>query len=249
MLLTLLAAASSVALAAKTVSLSTDDGVALKASAQLTAGASRGVILLHMDGRDRSDWDYLGERIGRSGMTAIAPDLRGHGASSGSRDYPSMVRDVSAAVGWLKQQGVTEISCVGAELGANLCLAAAAQDERITAIAALSPQLNLRGIVAPKAMKGYAGTALIVASTDDPDASRCADILAKLAGDRAEYAVLTDAGSGIRMINRDPALEGRILEYLSGAVDLSGDISAGFRPDTTDDTTVEAEGEKLRIHQ
>ena len=33
-----------------------------------------------------------------------------------------MEQDVEAAIGWLRAQGVSAVSCVGASLGANLCL-------------------------------------------------------------------------------------------------------------------------------
>lgn len=236
--------------AAQPVSLRTADGVSLRATAQTTRGARRGVVMVHMDGRDRTDWDYLADRLARGGMTTVAPDLRGHGESGGSADYPGMVSDVTAAVAWLRAQGVEEIACLGAELGANLCLAAAAQpDSGIASVAMLSPQLNHKGLVAPKDMKAYTDRpAMIVVSDDDPAASRCADILVQLAGPRAQYEVLAAAGSGTRMLSRDPALEGKLVAWLSGSVELTADMGS-FRASTTEETTVESQGEKLRTHQ
>lgn len=250
LMLSLLVTCLSAWAGAQPISLRAADGVSLRASVQSPQGAKRGVVMVHMDGRSSADWASLADRLARGGISTVAPDLRGHGESGGSVDYASMVQDVSASVAWLRAQGVEQVVCLGAELGANLCLAAAVQDAAISSVAMLSPQLNHKGLVAPKSMQGYTDRpAMIVVSDDDPGASRCGDILAQLAGERAQVVVLAAAGTGTRMLSRDPGLEGRLVAWLSGAVDLQADVGAGFRPSTTEQTTVAAEGEKLRAHQ
>ena len=43
-----------------------------------------GVLLLHMEGRDRGAWDTLPERLQARGYAVLAVDLRGHGATGGA---------------------------------------------------------------------------------------------------------------------------------------------------------------------
>lgn len=231
------------------VSLETTDGVSLHATSSVADAAKRGVILVHMDGRSGEDWAYLSERLAKSGVSSIAPDLRGHGTSSGERDHEAMVYDVRAAADWLEQNGVEEIVCVGAEVGANLCLLAGRVDPRIRSAALLSPRLNPNGLNAPKAMQSWSdGNILAVASVDDMPGSKCVDLLSRIAGDRAEVVTLSEDGVGTQLLSRAPSLEGQLISWLS-ATTLSAASVGGIRPDTTDDTTVEAEGEKLRTHQ
>jgi len=241
---------SSLAAMAAGVSLQATDGVTLHAVSTLASGARRGVIFVHMEGRSSADWASLGERLSKNGLSSVAVDLRGHGQSSGERDHAAMVNDVTAAADHLAASGVEELVCIGAEIGANLCLLAAGQDTRIQSAALLSPRLNPHGLNAPKAMQAWpAGSVLTVASTDDNSGSKCVDLLARVAGEeRAEVVVLADAGVGTQMLSRAPGLEGQLVEWLGSTTDLSAAV-VGPRPDTTDNTTVEAEGEKLRTHQ
>ncbi|MFT4974994.1 MAG: alpha-beta hydrolase superfamily lysophospholipase [Myxococcota bacterium] len=242
--------AGTVAVAAS-VSIQTADGVSLRATTEQTAASKRAAVLVHMEGRSSADWASLADRLSKSGISSIAPDLRGHGDSGGERTHTEMVQDVRAATDWLAAQGAEEIVCIGAEIGANLCLMAADDDPRISAAALLSPRLNPSGLNAPRAMQGWtSGSVLAVASTDDSSGSKCVDLLARIAGeDRAEVVVLSDAGVGTQMLSRAPSLEGRLIEWLSASSTLSGADLVGSRPDTTDSTTVEAEGEMLRTHQ
>lgn len=231
------------------VSLETADGVALQAETIVTDGATRGVILVHMEGRSNADWTTVADRLSKNGLSTIAPDLRGHGQSTGEPDATAMVADLQAAADWLGTQGVNEIACVGAELGANLCLSMAKGDERVSAVALLSPRLNVSGHNAPATLQGWsAGRVMVVASVEDVTGSRCLDLLARIAGDdRADAVVLTEDGVGTQLLSRAPSLEGRLVEWLSP--ELNDADLVGVRPNTSDETVMEADGEKLQTHQ
>jgi alpha-beta hydrolase superfamily lysophospholipase len=231
------------------VSLQAADGVPIHATVIHPESSTRGAIFVHMEGRTGKDWAFLTERLAKNGLTSIAVDLRGHGQSSGERAHDAMAQDVQAAAAWLADNGVEDIACVGAEIGANLCLIAANEDPRIRSVAALSPRLNPSGLNAPKAMQSWGGSILAVASAEDAPGSKCVDLLAQIAGDdRAEVVVLSEEGVGTQMLSRSPSLEGTLVDWLSRTELDSADI-VGVQPDTTDNTTVEAEGEKLRTHQ
>lgn len=144
------------ALAATDVQLKTSDCQSIHASAEPTSGAKSGVILVHMEGGSAEDWGYLSDRLSRAQLIVIAPDLRGHGKNAHHEltdaDYQAMVNDVGAASAWLRKQGVTQLSCVGASLGANLCLRAAAADPQMENVVMLSPGLNIKGVTSGDAL-------------------------------------------------------------------------------------------------
>lgn len=232
---------------AAAVSLKAPDGTALSADAEVVSGATRGVVLVHMDGRDRADWSFIAERISRSGLSTINVDLRGHGGSGGSADPVASLQDVQAAISWLRAKGVAQVSCVGAELGANLCAQAAAADPELVGLAMLSPRIDHGGVKSLGSVKTYgARPALVVASTEDAEGVRCAGIIVeRIAPESASFIQLSDAGIGTRMLARDPGLENRLVEWLMGSATLgTGDLST-VRPDTSTETAIETTGEML----
>ena len=242
------------ALASQDVTLKTPDGKSIHALADKVAGAKSGVVLVHMDGRSAADWGTLQEKIARSDLAVVAPDLRGHGKSGSTppaeADYPAMIAEVNSAVAWLRAQGVTDVSCVGAELGANLCLQAAAADPGIVNVIALSPSFNVHGVTSGDALKAYGDRPLLlVASSEDTSAARAATTLEKVATGQKHIEMLTDAGHGTQMLNRDASLEGLMLSWLLGTYTLaSGDIVRP-KPEGAGPGIVETTGKKLPSHQ
>ncbi len=232
---------------AAAVSLKAPDGTSLSADAEVVSGATRGVVLVHMDGRDRADWSFIAERISRSGLSTINVDLRGHGSSGGSADPTVSLQDVQAAISWLRAKGVAQVSCVGAELGANLCAQAAAADPELVGLAMLSPRIDHGGVKSLGSVKTYgARPSLVVASAEDAEGVRCAGIIVeRIAPDSAAFIQLTDAGVGTRMLARDPGLENRLVEWLMGSAALGADNLSTVRPDTSTETTIETTGEML----
>jgi len=232
---------------AATVSLTTADGTELSADAIAVDEASRGVVLVHMDGRDRADWSFIAERISRSGLSTINVDLRGHGSSSGSAEPAAMVQDVQAAIAWLRASGASEISCVGAELGANLCAQVAAADAELYGLAMLSPRIDYQGVKSLVAVDTYGERpSLVVVSADDAAGVRCAEIIVeRIAPQTSTYIELAEAGVGTRMLARDLGLENRLVEWLMGAAMLNSNDLSTVRPETSGETTIETTGEML----
>lgn len=243
------------ALAAQDVNLTTDDGVRLHASARPAPGAKRGVVLVHMQGRSATDWDHLAEKLARADFAVIAPDLRGHGpqaaAAPADEDYPRMVADVKAASAWLRAQGVSDVSCAGAGLGANLCLRAAAEDPGIVNAVLLSPGLNFKGVTSGDAIAPYGDRPLlIVASKEDSYAARTAQVLDERATGQRHLELLEAAGSGTKMLNREPALEGMVISWLLGTFQLaSGDVVRPRPAIANDPAAIETTGKKLDAHR
>jgi pimeloyl-ACP methyl ester carboxylesterase len=239
------------------ISLTAADGTRLKAAYAGTKGAEKGVVLVHMLGRSSGDWDYLAERLSHRGLRVIAPDLRGHGASAKSgnelaeADYLAMKQDVVAAIAWLRKDGAKEISCVGASIGANLCLQAAAEDPNVGNLVLLSPGLKYKGVTSGEALDAYGERpVLLVASEEDRYAAKSTQVLDQRAKGQHHFALLESAGHGTKMLNRDPSLEGTLTSWLLGTFQLSDGTAVIARP--AGETTVgevETTGQKLDVHQ
>lgn len=219
-------AAAAIAVAALCVSL---DARAERVSFRTTDGAliaatwhepsfrpGPAVILVHMLGRSRRDWEGVASRLAGAGIGALALDLRGHGDSSRAAeageapDYSLLVADVAAARGFLAARpdvDQSRVGIAGASIGANLAALQAASDTGITSLALLSPSLDYRGLRIEAAARKYGSRPmLLVASSDDPYATRSVLDLQKAGGGIRERLALHAAGHGTHMLGRAPEL-------------------------------------------
>lgn len=212
--------AASLQAAARPVAFRADDGVPLVGTFyEPVPRPGPAVILVHMLTRSREDWQAVGARLAEAGIGALALDLRGHGASgpalaasTGQSDLASqMLLDVAAARSFLRGRPdlvfAERIGLAGASVGANLVVTAAAGDPAVRSIALLSAGLEYRGLRVEAAMKKY-GTrpALLVASRDDPYATRSLEHLATAANGVPETRLFDSGGHGTVMLTRQPDL-------------------------------------------
>lgn len=199
------------------VSFRASDGVILAATwHEPSFRPAPAVILVHMLGRSRRDWEGLAPRLAGAGIGALALDLRGHGDSawqgpSGEApDYSVLLRDVEAARRFLATRSDvrhSRIGLVGASIGANLAALEAAADAGITSVALLSPSLDYRGLRIEAAVRKYGSRPmLLVVSDDDAYARRSAGDLVKAGGGIRELLTLSGAGHGTNMLGRAPEL-------------------------------------------
>lgn len=212
-------AALCVSLDARTqlVTFRTADGVTIAATwHEPSFRPAPAVVLVHMLGRSRRDWDGLASRLANAGIGALALDLRGHGDSpwagptDETADYSALVRDVEAGRRFLATRFDVQhsrIGLAGASMGANLAALYAASDPEVTSVALLSPSLDYRGLRIEAAVRKYGGRPmLLVVSDDDPYATRSAGDLQKAGGGIRELLLLTAAGHGTNMLGRAPEL-------------------------------------------
>ena len=244
----------SLGFAATTVSLDTVDGKHLSALVEKSPKSTKGVVLVHMAGRSGSEWSATAARLAKSQMTAIAPDLRGHGGSKTGTpalveaDYAAMVHDVEAAVAWLRQNGATDVSCVGASLGANLCLAVAVRDPSIVNLVLLSPGLNYKGV--RSSMDGYGDRpVLFVASAEDTYATKSVSLLEAEAIGQHHSEIYAQAGQGTKMLSAEASLEGTIVSWLLGTFQLASGELVLPKVDAGTRQAIETSGQKLDIHR
>lgn len=242
-----------VAAAATDVQIKTADGQTLRAASEPVPGSKHGVVLVHGEGGTAGEWSYLASRLAKSGLPSLAPDLRGHGKNPKKElteaDWKAMTADVEAAVAWLRRQGVDELACVGASLGANLCAQVAARDPEIQNLVLLSPGLNLKGVTAGDALQRYGDRpVLIVASAEDAQAKTAATVLVNAATGQKQVEMLQNAGRGTRMLNQNANLEGLVLSWVLGTYQLSSGEIVTPKPAAADPGTVETTGKKLPGH-
>jgi dienelactone hydrolase len=198
------------AAAGRPVTLPAADGVTL--AGQFYEAAARpapGVVLVHMQSRTRADWDEVAQQLEAAGITVLAIDLRGHGASGGSAaPLAAMVPDVRAAVSWLSTRPTVRpdaIGVAGASLGANLALLAAADQPLARAVAAISPSLDYRGLrVGPETMKKLAGRPVwLAASSEDPYSLRTLKELTADESVRRDQQLSSVAAHGTNLLSTD----------------------------------------------
>lgn len=222
----LLRAAPTAAALSRTVTFRTEDGVNIAATFhEAVRRPAPAVILLHMLGRSREDWQAFADRLAEAGIHALAIDFRGHGGSSsgptgadGGPDLSRMTLDVKAARVYLGSRPdlvqASAIGIAGASIGANVAMISAAAGENIRSLALLSPAMDYRSLRADAPMRTYgARPALLVAGTNDPYAMRSVRELAAFGGGLREIKTIDAAGHGTFMLDHDPDLSRALMDW------------------------------------
>ncbi len=203
----------------------TEDKVAIAAT-YYEAVSEKGVILIHMLGNNRQSWKEVAEILQKNEYQVLTIDLRGHGQSLQKnnqrisyvnfheQDFLDMVKDIQAAKNFLEKQGISEITIIGASIGANLALITAAHDPDITRIVALSPGLNYKGIKPQEDSKKISVPVMLVAAEDDAYSAMSVRTLDMVIRAQKEVKIFPKADHGTRMIQQQPSLKGDILKFL-----------------------------------
>ena len=233
------------------VSLRSSDGQQIAAIHNPVSGSKRGVILVHGDGGSSNDWEFFANRLKRTGFHTLSIDLRGHGASRhsgrlGPEDYTAMKTDVVGAVAWLKAKGVEELTLIGAGLGANLCLQAASENAEIAKLVLLSPRHRVKGVTVDGFLSGYGERPLMIAvSVEDSYASKTSLLLDSQALGQRKMEILSNAGSGTQMLDRDSSLASTIQAFLNDVVENGEALDISIDIPQTEPERLTTEGEKL----
>lgn len=205
---------------ARVVPLVAADGTSLAASVYEPFNQpAPAVVLLHMLGRSRRDWEESAYRLRSAGFLVLALDFRwmaSAGAPGERRDLKPLLQDVKAALEYVKARpdvAAGRIGMAGASLGANVAALAAAEDPDVRALALISPSLDYRGLRSEAAMRKYGDRSLLlVASAADPYALRSARELAS-GGANRELLVTETMGHGTMLLARQPDLIDRLVDW------------------------------------
>lgn len=209
---------------AQALTLTAPDGVKLAAAyyppaikPQAGAGSAPGVVLLHMLGRTRGDWDAFAKELQSYGIATLALDLRGHGGSEGPVDWAKAPGDVRAAWEALLAQPAVDrknTAIAGASIGANLALIAGANNPEVVAVVALSPGLDFQGVQPAPVLPNFGQRPMyLIASQDD---AYSFDSVKQMAGKAAkgETYFFKTAGHGTEMF-KDTELTSILLTWLT----------------------------------
>src|SRR4051812_41052180 len=95
------------------------DGAAVAVAVHGAAPSSNrpAILFLHGAGMDRSVWALQAPRLGGRGLTALVPDLPGHGHSSG-QPLPSIEALATCVWRLVDALGLTRLALVGHSMGA-----------------------------------------------------------------------------------------------------------------------------------
>lgn len=201
--------------------LTTADEVNITAEYHETNGAERAVLLVHMLGHDKSDYNNLSLNLQKSGFTVLAIDLRGHGTSDldythfTDADWQNLVLDIQAGVDYLEEKGYTRIGVVGASIGANAALKQAVQDTRIDALVLLSAGENYHNLTTLDIAPFYTRPVMIVVALDDKDAAVAGTKLYNSIGTaQPDLKVYQTGGHGTDILKNVDGIDATIITWL-----------------------------------
>lgn len=209
----------------------TEDGVEIVGSMWIPEQEqSPAVILLHMLAKTRADWDDMALSFVNKGYAVVSIDLRGHGESTmqdGSvidvhqfteDDFQNMVLDVKAVLKGLRNNvriDSTRIAIIGASIGANVALQAAAADPQIPVVVLLSPGKSYRGIRTDTALLDYGKRPILIAASDEDEyAANSSRYLRELAQGYSKLLMYNMIGHGTEMFKARTDLETEIFDWL-----------------------------------
>jgi alpha-beta hydrolase superfamily lysophospholipase len=174
----------------------------------------------------KESWSAFAFALAERGISSLAIDFRGHGASDGGPDgYKSFTPeehqakrlDVEAGLAWLRAKAALPIAVAGASIGANLALRAIAEHDDVASCVALSPGLDYRGVrtddVIGRLRPGQ--RVLIVDSVEDALSKEGVDALEAGSAGRADFFRMRGLGHGTRMLERDQDLFRKVVEWMS----------------------------------
>lgn len=216
------------------VDFNTEDGVTIVADFYEGQTGGPSALLLHMMPADRKSWRGFATALLDAGYSRVlAIDLRGHGESvrKGNEkldyrqfedaDHQAKIMDVEAAVRWLESRGAEQkrLTVAGASIGANLAIAFGADHPEISAVVALSPGLDYRGVTTPDKVERYAPEqGLFLAASEEDELSFRTDRQLADIKDDAVLKELKGAGHGTKMFDNEPVLMAEVVEWLRGNV-------------------------------
>jgi len=165
----------------RSVSLQTQDGWTLTARYLPGKTENKTVVLLHDIGKTHAAFETFTDKLAIAGIGYLSLDMRGHGGSISKGPYTSfakegvdneynkMIRDVNAAIEYLKKEGRTEqeIVLIGAGMGANVAAKAVSLWPDLSGLALITPVTNFRDVLPIPSLRVYKGLVFIAAAADD----------------------------------------------------------------------------------
>lgn len=213
----------------KSISFLTDDQVNIVGN--YWQGGKNAVLLLHMMPATKESWENFAEDLHKNNFTVLAIDLRGHGESIEQEgatlnyktftdeEHKESIKDVEAAVDYLKAHGAENIEIVGASIGANLALEYQSEHPEIKKTVLLSAGTNYHGIeTLPYAEKLREDQQVyFVAGSLDGRSAGSADAMAKAIAEKIknkEIKIYNSTAHGTDLFAEDDNLNRILIDWL-----------------------------------
>jgi pimeloyl-ACP methyl ester carboxylesterase len=148
-------------------------------------------------------------------------DLRGHGCSvrrgKSTLNYESMSdsefakypTDIADAL-----RGTTDLTIIGASIGANTAALLTTEMPSIKRIILLSPGLNYKGLEPADAIMTFKGEVLLVASSGDEYSYKSVREMASLNPDHCTLMIFDGDAHGTDIINDNPAAMRALIDWI-----------------------------------
>jgi pimeloyl-ACP methyl ester carboxylesterase len=197
--------------------------------------AAPAALLLHDNGRDHFVWNPLIVQLQHAGISVLALDLRGHGASDklapekhqlllnhDTAVYREMLLDAQAGVAFLQREKhipPAKVAVVGADLGSSIGFALMAANAKLQCMIALSPALHGYGFDTEAQVKQMGKRPLLLLTTKSqyPEAT---EAIAKQLTETGAVQVAFCPGRdtrGTAMLGQRPFVEHNMRNFLSAA--------------------------------
>jgi len=190
------------------------------------------VVLVHQLSSTRDEWEPLLRHLGADpALTTFALDMRGHGASTErarggatldwqsfqTRQWEAVADDLRAALGHLREEeGLqpSRVALVGSSIGSSAVIRAAAEDESVDALVALSPGRAYRGVDALTPLPQLGERPFfVVASRGEAPSAETAQDMARIAGG-GELLLVDGDRHGVAMFEASPDALTRVATFL-----------------------------------
>ncbi len=176
---------------------------------QLSGAGERWAVLVHDVGKDLDGWRELAAALAGRGLSVLAFDLPGHGASDDPWESQLALPAVLAAVNFATTHGSRRVHLVGEGVGAIAALAAAAgRSNDITSVAALSPRL-VGHVAAVSDVREARVPKLILVGSLDPAADERAEAVFRGAIGPCEIGRIPVAAQGTGLLLGDLGQQAR----------------------------------------
>lgn len=184
-------------------------------------------MLAHQSDGDQTDWYEFAAVLASSGYTALTFNFEGYcggGCSRGGLPTAELWTDIVAAVGFLEDRGATRIGLIGASLGGEASIAAAAHlGDRVSALVSLSASLGLAEIGiggARRDASSITSPKLFVAGSSDASAAEAARFFERAAGEPKHLAILPFGEHGVDLLRWEAGERARplVLSFLERAL-------------------------------
>lgn len=197
------------------VTFPTADSVTLEAT--LRPGNHIWVILAHMRPADRTSWDEFATELHGLGYSVLAYDNRGYGGSEGEREPFELKIDASAALRYAYENGARRVVFGGASMNGATVSALSGFYEFDAALVLSGVRTFGKVANITSALADSSHPILFVAAQDDGAAVQDAEVLTQ-AAPSGDLIVLSTGGHGTDMLENDPTLSARIIEWLENVL-------------------------------